>query len=76
MKEAEGRLNIHENYLKILINKELDYFRKKIISEDNKIKKDQIIDAIITIVTPMTENHIVPFFSNIKAKVLPNFAEK
>ncbi|MEC7855863.1 MAG: L-seryl-tRNA(Sec) selenium transferase [Candidatus Neomarinimicrobiota bacterium] len=48
MKEAEGRLNIHENYLKILINKELDYFRKKIISEDNKIEKDQIIDTIIT----------------------------
>ena len=38
MKEAEGRLNIHENYLKILINKELDYFRKKIISEDTKLK--------------------------------------
>jgi len=34
MQKAEGRLNIHENYLKILINKELDYFRKKIISED------------------------------------------
>ena len=49
MKEAEGRLNIHENYLKILINKELDYFRKKIISEDNKIEKDQIIDTKIAI---------------------------
>ncbi|MEE3153063.1 MAG: L-seryl-tRNA(Sec) selenium transferase [Candidatus Neomarinimicrobiota bacterium] len=59
MKEAEGRLNIHENYLKILINKELDYFRKKIISEDNKIEKDQIIDTIITKIAIKASSSIV-----------------
>ena len=59
MKEAEGRLNIHENYLKILINKELDYFRKKIISEDNKIEKDQIIDTIITKIAIKSSSSIV-----------------
>ncbi len=59
MKEAEGRLNIHENYLKILINKELDYFRKKIISEDNKIEKDQIIDTIITKIAIKVSSSIV-----------------
>ena len=59
MQKAEGRLNIHENYLKILINKELDYFRKKIISEDNKIEKDQIIDTIITKIAIKTSSSIV-----------------
>ena len=59
MKEAEGRLNIHENYLKILINKELDYFRKKIISEDNTIEKDQIIDTIITKIAIKSSSSIV-----------------
>ncbi len=59
MQKAEGRLNIHENYLKILINKELDYFRKKIISEDNKIEKDQIIDTIITKIAIKASSSIV-----------------
>jgi L-seryl-tRNA(Ser) seleniumtransferase len=59
MQKAEGRLNIHENYLKILINKELDYFRKKIISEDNKIEKDQIIDTIITKIAIKSSSSIV-----------------
>ena len=59
MQKAEGRLNIHKNYLKILINKELDYFRKKIISEDNKIEKDQIIDTIITKIAIKASSSIV-----------------
>ena len=59
MQKAEGRLNIHENYLKILINKELDYFRKKIISEDKKIEKDQIIDTIITKIAIKSSSSIV-----------------
>ena len=48
IEKAKGRLNIHENYLKLLINKELDHFRSKIVSEDLKIEKDQIIDSIIS----------------------------
>ena len=39
MKAAEGRINIHEDYLKFLINKELDLFRNKITSEGFKIEK-------------------------------------
>ena len=48
IEKAKGRLNIHENYLKSLINKELDHIRNKIVSEDLKIEKDQIIDSIIS----------------------------
>ena len=47
MKKVKGQLNIHENYLKILINKELEIFRNHIISEDLIINKNEIIDTII-----------------------------
>ena len=40
IEKAKGRLNIHENYLELLINKELDHLRNKIVSEDLKIEKD------------------------------------
>jgi|TARA_B110000116_G_scaffold112324_1_gene97491 L-seryl-tRNA(Ser) seleniumtransferase len=59
MKEAEGRINIHEDYLKFLINKELDLFRNKITSEGFKIEKDQIVNEIIREVSKKSSSTLV-----------------
>ena len=40
------------------------------------LKIKYIIDAIITITTPIIENHIAPFFSKIIENAFPNFKEK
>ena len=59
MKKVVGQLNIHENYLKLLINKELEFFRNQIISEDLSINKDEIIDAIIAKVGDKVSSSLV-----------------
>ena len=59
MKKVTGQLNIHENYLKLLINKELELFRNQIISEDLSINKDEIIDAIIAKVGDKVSSSLV-----------------
>jgi len=59
MKKVVGQLNIHENYLKLLINKELELFRNQIISEDLSINKDEIIDAIIAKVGDKVSSSLV-----------------
>jgi len=59
MKKVAGQLNIHENYLKLLINKELELFRNQIISEDLSINKDEIIDAIIAKVGDKVSSSLV-----------------
>ena len=59
MKKVAGQLNIHENYLKLLINKELEFFRNQIISEDLSINKDEIIDAIIAKVGDKVSSSLV-----------------
>ena len=59
IEKAKGRLNIHENYLKLLINKELDHLRNKIVSEDLKIEKDQIIDSIISNISNKASSSLV-----------------
>ena len=48
LEEIKGKLNFHENYLKLLINRELDFLRHKIISEDIAIDKEKAIDIITT----------------------------
>jgi len=59
MKKVTRRLNIHENYLKLLINKELELFRDQIISEDLSINKDEIIDVIIAKVGDKVSSSLV-----------------
>ena len=59
IEKAKGRLNIHENYLKLLINKELDHLRNKIVSKDLKIEKDQIIDSIISNISNKASSSLV-----------------
>ena len=59
IEKAKGQLNIHENYLKLLINKELDHFRNNIISKDLKIEKDQIIDSIISNISYKASSSLV-----------------
>ena len=59
MKKVAGQLNIHENYLKLLINNELELFRNQIISEDLSINKDEIIDAIIAKVGDKVSSSLV-----------------
>ncbi len=59
MKKVTRRLNIHENYLKLLINKELELFRDQIISEDLSINKDEIIDIIIAKVGDKVSSSLV-----------------
>ena len=46
LEEIKGKLNFHENYLKLLINRELDFLRHKIISEDLAIDKEKAIDIV------------------------------
>ena len=59
MKKVAGQFNIHEKYLKLLINKELELFRNQIISEDLSINKDEIIDAIIAKVGDKVSSSLV-----------------
>ena len=47
MERSKDKLDIHEDYLKFLINDELEYFRKKIINEGLEIGKDEIAGKII-----------------------------
>ena len=48
LEKIKGKLNFHENYLKLLINRELDLLRHKIISEDMAIDKEKAIDIVTT----------------------------
>ena len=48
LEKIKGKLNFHENYLKLLINRELDFLRHKIISEDMAIDKEKAIDIVTT----------------------------
>ena len=48
LEKIKGQLNFHENYLKLLINRELDFLRHKIISEDMAIDKEKAIDIVTT----------------------------
>ena len=47
IERLKDKLNIHEDYLKLLINNELKYFRKKILNEGLEISKDEIAGKII-----------------------------
>ena len=47
IERSRGKLNIHEDYLKLLINNELKYFRTKILNKDLEIGKDEITVKII-----------------------------
>ncbi len=47
IERAKDKLNIHENYIKLLINNELEYFRLKILNEGLEIEKNEIADKII-----------------------------
>ena len=47
IERLKGKLDIHENYLKFLINNELEYFRSKILNEGLEIGKDEIVGKII-----------------------------
>ena len=48
LEKIKGKFNFHENYLKLLIKRELDFLRHKIISEDIAINKEKAIDIVIT----------------------------
>ena len=47
IERSKHKLNIHEDYLKFLINNELEYFRSKILNEGLEIGKDEIAGKII-----------------------------
>ena len=47
MERSKDKLDIHEDYLKFLINDELEYFRKKVVNEGLEIGKDEIAGKII-----------------------------
>ena len=47
IERSKDKLNIHEDYLKFLINSELEYFRSKIINKGLELGKDEIADKII-----------------------------
>ena len=47
IERSMDKLNIHEDYLKFLINNELEYFRSKIINEGLEIGKDEVVGKII-----------------------------
>jgi len=44
--EAKNNLDIHENFLNFLINKELDELRSKIINDNYNFDKEEIIKKI------------------------------
>ena len=48
LEKIKGELNFHENYLKLLINRELGSLRHQVISNDVSFDKDKVIDIIIT----------------------------
>ena len=47
IERSKDKLNIHEDYLKFLINSELEYFRSKIINKGLELGKDEIAGKII-----------------------------
>jgi len=48
LEKIKGELSFHENYLKLLINRELGFLRHQIISKNMLIDKEKVIDIIIT----------------------------
>ena len=59
LKKAGNKLNIHENYLKLLINKELELYRNQIISKDLNIDKGTVINTIITRIDDKVSSSLV-----------------
>ncbi len=59
LKKAGSKLNIHENYLKLLIKNELKFYRNQIISKDLSIDKDTVIDTIITKINNKVSSSLV-----------------
>ena len=47
IERLKNKLNIHEDYLKFLINNELEYFRSRILNEGLEIGKEEIAAKII-----------------------------
>ena len=47
LEKIKGELSFHENYLKLLINRELGFLRHQIISKNMLIDKEKVIDIII-----------------------------
>ena len=52
-------LGVHENFLKALINQELDELRSKIINENYKFEKDVVIRTIAITVTEKARSSFV-----------------
>ena len=48
LEKIKGELSFHENYLKLLINRELGFLRHQIISNDVSFDKEKVLDIIIT----------------------------
>ena len=48
LEKIKGELSFHENYLKLLINRELGFLRHQILSKNMLIDKEKVIDIIIT----------------------------
>ena len=48
LEKIKGELSFHENYLKLLINRELGFLRHQIISNDVSYDKEKVLDIIIT----------------------------
>jgi len=59
LEKMEGELNVHENYLKLLINRELEFFRHQITSKDIIIDKADIVKNIITNVKDNVSSSLV-----------------
>ena len=59
LKKGGSKLNIHENYLKLLINRELEFFRNQIISKNLSINKDTVIDTILTKINNKVSSSLV-----------------
>ena len=59
LEKMEGELNVHENYLKLLINRELEFFRHQITSKDIIIDKEEIVNNIITNVKDNVSSSLV-----------------
>ena len=59
LKKAGSKFSIHENYLKLLINKELKFYRDQIISKDLSIDKDTVIDTILTKINNKVSSSLV-----------------
>ena len=46
--ELGDSLSIHERYLKRIINKHIDYYRRKIKSEKFDLNREQLLERIVT----------------------------